>query len=91
MAPTLAGRVINDADSHIMESIDWLSSHADPGCARPARQHAARSHRRRLRGRGRRSPWRWRGSRTPVATAEIAANVVTGPKGWAAYGAIDPV
>ena len=26
-----AGRVINDADSHIMESLDWLSSHADPG------------------------------------------------------------
>src|SRR5581483_9028274 len=25
-----AGRVINDADSHIMESLDWLSSHADP-------------------------------------------------------------
>ena len=25
-----------------------------------------------------------------VATAEIAANVVAGPKGWAAYGAIDP-
>ena len=25
-----AGRVINDADSHIMESLDWLSSYADP-------------------------------------------------------------
>jgi len=23
-------RVINDADSHIMESLDWLSRHADP-------------------------------------------------------------
>ena len=25
-----AGRVINDADSHIMESLDWLASYADP-------------------------------------------------------------
>ena len=25
------GRVINDADSHIMESLDWLPSYADPG------------------------------------------------------------
>ena len=27
----------------------------------------------------------------PVATKEIASNVVAGPKGWAAFGAIDPV
>ena len=38
----------------------------------------------------RRSPRRWRGSRTRRRRREIASNVVTGPKGWAAYGAIDP-
>ena len=29
--PYAAGRVINDADSHIMESLDWLASYAEPG------------------------------------------------------------
>ena len=27
--PYAAGRVIHDADSHIMESLDWLPSYAD--------------------------------------------------------------
>ena len=82
-----AGRVINDADSHIMESLDWLSSHADPdirerlGSMRleaggsGAEKAIAKALARQL---------------DPVATAEIASNVVAGPKGWAAYGAIDP-
>src|SRR5438477_258166 len=81
------GRVINDADSHIMESLDWLPSHADPairdrlismrleaggsGAAKAIERALARQ-------------------QDAAATAEIAANVVTGPKGWAAYGAMDP-
>ncbi len=81
------GRTINDADSHIMESLDWLSSHADPdvrdrlGSMRleaggsGAEKAIARALER---------------QNDAVATAEIAANVVAGPKGWAAYGAIDP-
>jgi uncharacterized protein len=82
-----AGRVINDADSHIMESLDWLSSHADPGVrgklgsmrleagGSGAEKAIARAIAR---------------QQDAVATAEIASNVVAGPKGWAAYGAIDP-
>jgi predicted TIM-barrel fold metal-dependent hydrolase len=85
--PYAAGRVINDADSHIMESLDWLSSFADPsvrdrlGSMRleaggsGAEKAIARALER---------------QKDPVATAQIASNVVTGPKGWAAYGAIDP-
>src|SRR5690242_1078459 len=85
--PYAAGRVINDADSHVMESLDWLSSHADPkirprlvsmrleaggsGAAKAIERALARQ-------------------QDPVATAEIATGVVAGPKGWAAYGAIDP-
>ncbi len=82
-----AGRVICDADSHIMESLDWLSSHADPdvrerlGAMRleaggvGAEKAIAKALARR---------------QDAAATAEIASNVVAGPKGWAAYGALDP-
>ncbi len=85
--PYAAGRVINDADSHIMESLDWLSSHADP-------QIRERLGSMRLEAGGsgaekaiHRAQER---QKDAAATAEIASNVVTGPKGWAAYGAIDP-
>jgi predicted TIM-barrel fold metal-dependent hydrolase len=82
-----AGRVINDADSHIMESLDWLSSYADPsirdrlGSMRleaggsGAEKAIARALER---------------QKDAATTAEISTGVVTGPKGWAAYGAIDP-
>jgi len=81
------GRVIHDADSHIMESLDWLPSYADKairerlismrleaggsGAAKAIEKALARQ-------------------QDTVATAEISANVVEGPKGWAAYGAMDP-
>src|SRR5579863_8433797 len=76
-----AGRVINDADSHIMESLDWLSSHADPGVRDrlgSMRLEAGGS------GAEKASAKALARQQDPVATAEIASNVVTGPKGWAA-------
>ena len=85
--PYAQGRVIHDADSHIMESLDWLPSYADPairerlismrleaggsGAAKAIANAQARQ-------------------KDVEATAAIAANVVAGPKGWAAYGAMDP-
>lgn len=85
--PYAAGRVVNDADSHIMESLDWLPSYADApirerlismrleaggsGAAKAIEKSLARQ-------------------KDAVATAEIDHDVVTGPKGWAAYGAMDP-
>jgi predicted TIM-barrel fold metal-dependent hydrolase len=80
-------RVINDADSHIMESLDWLSRYAEPGVrdrlgsmrleagGSGAEKAIARALER---------------QNDAEATALIANNVVAGPKGWAAYGAIDP-
>ena len=81
------GRVINDADSHIMESLDWLPSYADKaikdrlismrleaggsGAAKAIEKALARQ-------------------QDEAATLEIASNVVEGPKGWAAYGAMNP-
>ncbi|HTX51184.1 MAG TPA: amidohydrolase family protein [Caulobacteraceae bacterium] len=82
-----AGRVINDADSHIMESLDWLSSHADPSV-----RDKLGSMRLEAGGSGAEKAIARAIARQQdaVATAEIASNVVAGPKGWAAYGAIDP-
>ncbi len=79
-------RVCCDADSHIMETFDWLSSHADPdirdrlpglklgGAGKMAEKAIARAIE----------------ARSDAAkTAELRANIIGGAKGWAAYGAFD--
>lgn len=81
-----ANRVCCDADSHIMETLDWVSRHAD------------RSIRERLLPLG----LGMAGNATydyinqsvqrvndPVRTAEIEHDVIKGPKGWSAFGAFD--
>jgi predicted TIM-barrel fold metal-dependent hydrolase len=79
-------RVLCDADSHIMETIDWVTKFADPsirdrlpplklgaaGNATPAFLLKAEAR-----------------VKDPVRTAEIDHDVIGGPKGWAAYGAFD--
>jgi predicted TIM-barrel fold metal-dependent hydrolase len=82
-----AGRVIHDADSHIMESLDWLPSYADAairdrliGMRLEAGGSAA----------AKAIEIALKRQQDPAATEAIAHNVVTGPKGWAAYGAMDP-
>jgi len=78
------GRVIHDADSHIMEPADWLVAHADPGLGdrlatkdQPQRI-ASQVDAARLRG-------------SDAAAREAAAqDLIAGPKGWIAYGAFDP-
>ncbi|MFI4935479.1 MAG: amidohydrolase family protein [Caulobacterales bacterium] len=85
--PYAKGRVFCDADSHIMESTDWLAAYAEPevragligmrleaggsGAEKAIAKALARQ-------------------QDAAKTAEIAVNVVEGPKGWAAYGAMDP-
>lgn len=85
--PYAQGRVINDADSHIMESLDWLPSYADPGLRDrliSMRLEAGGS------GAAKAIEKALARQRDEVATLEIASNVVEGPKGWAAYGAMNP-
>jgi predicted TIM-barrel fold metal-dependent hydrolase len=80
----LPQRRICDADSHLMETLDWLAGyadartkarlvglHLDAGGAMAEKAIAKAEERR----------------RDPVATAELADNVIAGPKGWAAFGA----
>jgi predicted TIM-barrel fold metal-dependent hydrolase len=82
-----AGRVIHDADSHIMESLDWLSRHAEPDIRErlvSMRLEAGGSGAEKAIARA------LERQKDQAATAAIASNVVAGPKGWAAYGALDP-
>ena len=80
-------RVCCDADSHIMETFDWVSSHADPdlrerigplklaGAGKAAEKAIAKAEARRA---------------DPEATAALRREGIAGPKGWAAFGAFDP-
>lgn len=85
--PYAQTRVINDADSHIMESEDWLASFADAGV-----RDRLLSLRLEAGGSGAAKAIRNAQARQldPEATAAIAVDVVSGPKGWGALGAMNP-
>jgi predicted TIM-barrel fold metal-dependent hydrolase len=80
-------RIMCDADSHIMETFDWLKDFADPdirdsipplklgGAGRLAEKAIANALARR---------------EDPSKAAELRANIIGGAKGWGAYGAFDP-
>lgn len=79
-------RVCYDADSHILETLDWVTRCADPGIRDrlpPLQLGAA--------GRASETFIADQVARVkdPVRTAEIDHNVVSGPKGWHAFGAFD--
>jgi hypothetical protein len=81
------GRVCRDADSHLMETPEWLIGYADPSLR-------DRLPRLRLGGAGAKAAEvievarKRRGD--AEATAKLAENVIGGPKGWLALGASDP-
>ena len=76
-----------DADSHIMESFEWLASYADPavrkrlpalalgGAGKMAEKAITKAAERRS---------------DAAATAELEKDVIASAKGWGAYGATDP-
>lgn len=82
------GRRIHDADSHVMETLDWLTSYAKPEQAGLIRAEATRSG-----GAGVEKAIAKAAARRadPAATAELLEQpLISGPKGWAAYGATTP-
>lgn len=81
--PYAAGRVIHDADSHVMEPGDWLAAHADEALAPrlTARATPERIERQVAQARARKGD--------SDASAAAADNLIAGPKGWIAYGAFD--
>ena len=80
-------RIMCDADSHIMETFDFVKDHADPdlrdsipklklgGAGRLAEKAIANALERR---------------KDPSKADELRANIIGGAKGWGAYGAFDP-
>ena len=82
-----AGRKIFDADSHIMETVDWLASYAteqQQGLIKPLATERG--------GKGIYKAIKQAQARVqdPAATAELLEQpLISGPKGWAAYGAFD--
>jgi uncharacterized protein len=86
--PYAQGRVFFDADSHIMETLDWLHSHATPSEAAliaPLNPKNAGTgvEKAIAKAAERRS--------SPEATAELLQQpLISGPKGWSAYGASTP-
>jgi hypothetical protein len=86
--PYTAGRKMYDSDSHVMETLTWLTDHAAPeqrGLIEPlatekggagVRKAIAKAEARRA---------------DPEATRELLQQpLISGPKGWAAYGASTP-
>ncbi len=86
--PTYTGdRIILDADSHLMEPTDWLVHYADAATATKLRTLD-------LAAAGGQATLDlvdqcWERRNDPVRTAELAADVVNGPKGYFAYGSMD--
>ncbi len=83
-----ASRACCDADSHILETLDWVSRFADPALrdrlpplALGAAGNATHAFIAKAQAR----------VKDPVKTALIDHDVIAGPKGWAAYGAFDIV
>jgi predicted TIM-barrel fold metal-dependent hydrolase len=82
--PYAQGRVIHDADSHVMEPADWLAPHVDAALM-------PRLGRREVHERVERQLETAFARRSDAAASEAATqNLIAGPKGWAAYGAFDP-
>jgi predicted TIM-barrel fold metal-dependent hydrolase len=78
-----------DADSHLMEPLDWLAAYADP-------EVRAKLLGLDLRGGGERANDElvrqcWARRDDPEETARLAADVIGGPKGYFAFGSMDPV
>jgi len=81
------GRIIHDADSHTMETGDWLAPYLDADLRKSlgALYGDADSGSRILKiidsSKARKAD--------PAADAEARANIISGAKGWAGYGAFD--
>ena len=86
------GRKCYDADSHIMETADWLSGYADPAIRDELPSFVPQG------GKATKAGRAFLGTieeaekrrRDPEATRTLEENVIAGPKGWLAHGATDP-
>jgi len=77
------GRVIHDADSHIMEPADWLVPHAE---GELKTRLATKNQPERITAQLQKALDR---QGDPAAREAAAKDLIAGPKGWVAYGAFD--
>src|SRR6202167_4040430 len=84
--PYAEGRIFNDADSHIMETRDWLISHADPDIREKLHPLAIGSGGRMVEKAIAHADER---QKNPAAFAD-AEKILMLRKGWEALGAFDP-
>jgi hypothetical protein len=84
--PYAEGRIFNDADSHIMETQDWLISHADPDLRAKLHPLALGSGGRLVEKAIAHADER---HKNPAAVADAEQNLML-RKGWEALGAFDP-
>ena len=84
--PYAEGRIFNDADSHIMETRDWLISHADPDIRAKLHPLAIGSGGRLVDKAIAHADER---HKNPAAVADAEQNLML-RKGWEALGAFDP-
>ncbi len=81
------GRKMYDADSHIMETLEWLSSYATPEQTGLVAPLATEKGGQFIEKAIARAEQRFA---DPAATAELIKEpIISGPKGWGAYGAFD--
>jgi predicted TIM-barrel fold metal-dependent hydrolase len=81
-----AHRVCYDADSHILETLDWVSKFADPSVRAKLPELKLGAAGNATHGFIAKAVAR---VGDPARTALIDHDVIAGPKGWAAYGAFD--
>jgi len=84
--PYAEGRVFNDADSHVMETSDWLVTYADPDIRERLRPLQ-------LGGAGRLAEQAVREAdarKAGTVTLDDIEDTLMARKGWSAYGAFDP-
>lgn len=82
----VSGRVCHDADSHVMETREWLKPYLDPDAASKLRPLYGREPGRidKLLEKAKAR------AGDPAADAQASKDPIAGPKGWMAYGAFDP-
>jgi predicted TIM-barrel fold metal-dependent hydrolase len=81
------GRTYCDADSHLMETPDWLLRYADPNlCERLSPLNLGKAGA----GPAQKIADALARVKDSAATEKIARDVIAGPKGWGAYGAFTP-
>jgi hypothetical protein len=82
------GRRMFDADSHVMETLHWLSSYAKPGQAGLIGPLATESGGAQVAKTVAAAEARHADATATAALLEQP--LISGPKGWHAYGAFDP-